>query len=205
MITVSNISLCVLLSVFSLSSDEGKLLIPLKAIDRSSTNSIVLTAIGEFGLMRKERPGIPAHYHTGIDIKRPSDNYISEPIFSIMEGVVISKRTDGPYAQLIIEHQDERGKFWTLYEHIAGIEVELYQPVTPDRPIARFMNTMELDKYGWQFDHFHFEVLKVAPIPLQKDRTKPERHFSSYTLVCYTREDLRKYFHHPLEFLSERL
>jgi hypothetical protein len=196
-----------LLSYLSLPGHTGQVgyLSPVNTHNRQSARQIALTDIGEFGLMRKERPGIPAHYHTGIDIKRPSDNYISEPIFAISEGVIISKRTDGPYAQLIIEHQDGSGKFWTLYEHIAGIEAELHQPVSPNRPIARFMNKRELDEYGWQFDHFHFEVLRVPPIPLQKDRTKPERHFSSYTLVCYTREDLRKYFYHPLEFLSERL
>ncbi|MEQ8809844.1 MAG: M23 family metallopeptidase [Imperialibacter sp.] len=173
--------------------------------NRQSASQIALTDIGEFGLMRKERPGIPAHYHTGIDIKRPTRNYFDEPIFPVKDGLVISKRTDGPYAQLIIEHQDRRGKFWTLYEHIAGIEVELHQPVSPDRPIARFMNKKELDEYGWQFDHFHFEVLKTRPLALKPDSTKPERHFSSYTLTCYTRDDLRKHFHHPMEFLKERL
>lgn len=186
-------------------SFETSFFLPINAGGRTSVNAIVLTDIGEFGLMRKERPGIPAHYHTGIDIKRPTRNYFDEPIFPVKDGLVISKRTDGPYAQLIIEHQDGRGKFWTLYEHIAGIEVELHQPVSPDRPIARFMNKMELNKYGWQFDHFHFEVLKTRPLALKPDSTKPERYFYSYTLTCYTRDDLRKHFHHPMEFLKERL
>lgn len=186
-------------------TNQVEFLSPVNTTNRRMVSQITLTDIGEFGLMRKERPGIPAHYHTGIDIKRPTRNYFDEPIFPVKDGLVISKRTDGPYAQLIIEHQDGRGKFWTLYEHIAGIEVELHQPVSPDRPIARFMNKKELDEYGWQFDHFHFEVLKTRPLALKPDSTKPERHFSSYTLTCYTRDDLRKYFHHPMEFLKERL
>lgn len=186
-------------------TNQVEFLSPVNTTNRRMVSQITLTDIGEFGLMRKERPGIPAHYHTGIDIKRPTRNYFDEPIFPVKDGLVISKRTDGPYAQLIIEHQDGMGKFWTLYEHIAGIEVELHQPVSPDRPIARFMNKKELDEYGWQFDHFHFEVLKTRPLALKPDSTKPERHFSSYTLTCYTRDDLRKYFHHPMEFLKERL
>ncbi|MCG8580587.1 MAG: M23 family metallopeptidase [Bacteroidales bacterium] len=178
--------------------------IPVKTTDRSSINNIELTEIGEFGLLRKERPGIPAHFHTGIDIKRPNRNYHSESIYPISEGIVISKRQDGPYAQLIIEHENEH-KFWTVYEHIAGIEVNLYDYVSPETPIARFMNENELNRYGWQFDHFHFEILKVQPIKLKRDHSKPERLFASYTLACYTIDDLNKYFYNPLEFLDKRL
>ena len=139
--------------------------LPIDTINRKLTDTLLLTDIGEFGLLRKERPGIPAHYHTGIDIKRPSTNYINEPIFPICDGIVISKREDGPFAQIIVEHQHDK-KFWTVYEHIAGITVDLFDHVTPSSPIARFMNTGELDRYGWQFDHFHFEILKEQPIKL---------------------------------------
>ncbi|WP_064967588.1 M23 family metallopeptidase [Tenacibaculum ovolyticum] len=178
--------------------------LPVNALDRNSISSLKLTGIGEFGLLRKERPKVPAHYHTGIDIKRPTNNYESEPIFPIFEGVVISKREDGPYAQLIIEHGDNH-KFWTVYEHIAGIEVNLFDHVNTDTKIARFMNRNELNKYGWQFDHFHFEVLKVQPFKLKRNNLKPERLFSSYTLVAYTKEDLNKYFYDPLDFLEKHL
>ncbi|WP_289054038.1 M23 family metallopeptidase [Carboxylicivirga marina] len=178
--------------------------IPINAPIGSSTSLLKLTEIGEFGLMRKERPGVPAHFHTGIDIKRPSNNYQSEPIFPIANGIVISKRVDGPYAQLIIEHEGEQ-RFWTVYEHIAGIEVNLFDRVKHDQPIARFMNRNELNRYGWQFDHFHFEILKVEPMRLKQEQSKPERLFASYTLACYTKEDLDKYFYHPLDFLSHYL
>ncbi|WP_237275900.1 M23 family metallopeptidase [Tenacibaculum ovolyticum] len=178
--------------------------LPVNVLERNSVNSLKLTKIGEFGLLRKERPKVPAHYHTGIDIKRPTNNYESEPIFPIFEGVVISKREDGPYAQLIIEHGDNH-KFWTVYEHIAGIEVNLYDHVNIDTKIARFMNKRELNRYGWQFDHFHFEVLKVQPFKLKRNNLKLERLFSSYTLVAYTKEDLNKYFYDPLDFLEEHL
>ena len=146
--------------------------VPINTPNRKSIEFIELTNIGQFGLLRKERPGIPAHYHTGIDIKRPKNNYQDEPIFPISEGMVISKRQDGPYAQLILEHGNEL-KFWTVYEHIAGIKVNLFDKVNAKTPIARFMNKNELNKYGWQFDHFHFEVLKVKPIQLKRDNSKP--------------------------------
>lgn len=179
--------------------------LPVKLANRKSTEALQLTGIGEFGLIRKERPGIPAHYHTGIDIKRPNNNYEDEPIFPVTDGVVISKRVDGAYAQLIIEHKLNAKKFWTVYEHIAGIRVNVGEPVTPASPIARFMNRYELNKHGWQFDHFHFEVLKIAPAKIKPNDARPDRYFSSYTLVSYTKEDLKKYFHHPIEFFKEQL
>ena len=177
--------------------------LPVEADDRKSLDQIELTKIGEFGLLRKARPKVPAHYHTGIDIKRPSANYLDEPVFPIAEGVVISKRQDGPYAQIIVEHED--GKFWTVYEHIAGIKVGLFDHVSPDTPIARFMNKEELNRYGWHFDHIHFEVLKVRPIQLKRESKHPNRLFASYTLVCYTKEDLYKYFYDPVDFFEKYL
>jgi len=189
---------------FISSSLEFEYNLPINTADRRSINSMELTKIGQFGLLRKERPGVPAHLHTGIDIKRSTKNYHEEPIFPIFEGIVISKRQDGPYAQLIIEHENEH-KFWTVYEHIAGIEVNLYEFVNPETPIARFMNKNELNKYGWQFDHFHFEILKTQPIRIKQNRLHPERLFASHTLRCYSQEDLEKYFYHPLDFLEKYL
>lgn len=179
--------------------------LPIRTDNRKSIESVQLTEIGEFAVMRKERPKVPAHFHTGIDIKRPGKNYIDEPVFAVAEGIVISKREDGPYAQLIIEHQIEKQKFWTVYEHIAGLRVSLHERVTPAKPIARFMNEAELDKYGWQFDHFHFEILKVAPIPVRFDPAKPQRLFNSYSLICYSKNELHKYFYDPLVFLRTQL
>ncbi|MBL7833447.1 MAG: M23 family metallopeptidase [Cyclobacteriaceae bacterium] len=178
--------------------------LPIRTDNRKAIGSVQLTEIGEFAVMRKERPKVPAHFHTGIDIKRPGKNYVDEPIFAVAEGTVISKRDDGPYAQLIIEHQTEKQKFWTVYEHIAGLRVSLHERVTPAKPIARFMNEVELNKYGWQFDHFHFEILKVAPIPVRVDPAKPQRLFNSYSLVCYSKSDLDKYFYDPLNFLRKQ-
>lgn len=179
--------------------------LPIRSEDVKLVEQLELTQIGEFGVIRKARPKVPAHYHTGIDIKRPSKNYIDEPVFPICEGVVISKREDGPYAQIIIEHDSYDGKFWTVYEHIAGIDVGLFHEVNPKRPIARFMNKEELGRYGWHFDHVHFEVLKVRPIKLERSNSKPNRLYASYSLVCYTKEDLYKYFYDPVVFLQRHV
>jgi len=169
---------------------------------KSDISAIKLSKIGQFGLLRKPRPGIPAHYHTGIDIKRPSDNYEDEPVFPIYKGKVISMRRDGPYANLIIEHEYNSKKFWSLYEHISGIIVNLKENVNPDQPIVHFMNTNELDRYGWQFDHFHLEILKVQPVKMVSTREHPDLFYKSYSLVCYTEEDLNKYYYNPIEFLQ---
>ncbi|MEQ9168029.1 MAG: M23 family metallopeptidase [Fulvivirga sp.] len=198
----SILSYC-LICVFSLQSKDIHL--PIDVADRMSFYEIALTEIGEFGLSRKARPSIPEHLHTGIDIKRPSDNYDDEPIYPIADGLVISKREDGPYAQLIIEHNIQGQYFWTVYEHIAGIKVGLHQPVSTNEPIARFFNRMELDTHGWQFDHFHFEILKVRHIQIRPQAYLPERLFKSYTLDCFTEEKLNSLFYNPLSFFAERL
>ena len=182
-----------------------QVLIPVQVKNRKSCSEIRLTKIGQFGLMRKARPNVPGHYHTGIDIMRPGKNYISEPIFPVAEGTVVSKRTVGPYANLIIEHKISGSKVWSLYEHIAGIKVNVNDAVRSDTPIARFMNKKELDAYGWQFDHFHFELLKVEPRKLKPSKANPERFYNSYTLTCYTSTDLKKYYFNPIEYFSSHL
>lgn len=198
--TTLQISLFLLFIQFHLSAQE--VLLPIDVHNRKSFNELQLTEIGDFGLMRKVRPKVPAHFHTGIDIKRPNNNYDVNPIFSIASGIVISKREDGPYAQLIIEHSIDGDAFWTVYEHIAGIRVELNDRVDPEIPIARFMNKPELNQYGWQFDHFHFEILKIPPTKLNPHPKTPDRHFNSHTLICYTEEELHHYFYHPLAFFG---
>jgi hypothetical protein len=166
-------------------------------------SDIKLSEIGDFGHIRKARKNVPEHYHTGIDIKRPSKNYTNEPVFTLADGVIISVRDDGPFAQIIIEHLQNRLKFWTLYEHISGIAIKVNDKVKAGFPIARFMNREELNKYGWQFDHFHLEVLKIKPMPLKPDNKHPERFYTSYSLICYKKEDLDKYYYEPLSFFEK--
>jgi murein DD-endopeptidase MepM/ murein hydrolase activator NlpD len=177
--------------------------IPVLLKDRSNIELIKLTKIGNFGEKRKERISIPSHLHTGIDIIRPSGNYENEPVFSICQGIVISVRNDGPFAQVIIEHALEDGnKIWSVYEHIACILVNVGEHIDSNKPIARFMNKTELNKYGWQFDHFHFEILKVAPKKVRFNPALPHRFYATYNLECYTPETLNKYYFDPIKFFQ---
>lgn len=185
---------------------SSKYFIPINSEDRNNLESIQLTDIGEFGIVRKARPNVPEHLHTGIDIKRPDNNYIDEPIFPITNGIVISIRDDGPYAQIIIEHKlDGEEKFWSIYEHIAGIKVEIYDEVTPELPIARFMTKNELDNYGWQFDHFHLEILKTEPNKREPTKDNPTLFYTSYWNKCLNEADLNKYYYNPINFLKFKL
>ncbi len=198
------ITLTSLFQLFLLVTFAQEIRLPVSTADRSALETLRLTEIGKFGLKRKSRPGIPAHLHTGIDIRRPKSNFVNEPIFPISEGVVISKRSDGPFAQLIIEHRSKAGSYWTIYEHIAGIEVTLWEPVNPDTPIARFMNLKELNRYGWQFDHLHLEVMKIRPIQLT-DPSNPERKFTTYSLSCFEESELLSRYFNPIDFLKSNL
>lgn len=162
-----------------------------------------LTEIGFFGLPRKERPTVPAHLHTGIDIKRANGNYRNAPIFPVADGLVISKRADGAYAQLILEHELDGKMFWTVYEHIAEIEVEVNDWVTNQQHLARFFNQEELNKHGWQFDHFHFEIIKKRPLKIAPTMRTPQRHFRSYTLICFDEKLLYDHFFDPITFLAQ--
>ncbi len=168
-------------------------------------DSVRLTSIGAFGLLRKARPGVPAHLHAGVDLARPSRNYRDEPVYPATAGVVVSLRDDGPFAQLIVEHTlPDKSKLWTVYEHLAGIRCALGDTVSPAEPIARFMNRSELDRHGWQFDHLHLEIMKVPPRPRRPDLRLPLCRYLTYGLTCYTREDLESKYLDPLECLGAK-
>ena len=186
-------------------STGHEVLLPINSKDRSSIYELNLSEIGEFGLIRKARPNVKRHYHTGIDIERPGSNYENNPIFPITDGIVISIREDGPFAQLIIEHRLENQTIWSVYEHISGITVDVNDVVNLKQAIARFMNKNELNKYGWQFDHFHLEILKQPPIKLKTDPRHPKRHFNSYSLMCYHEDELLSHFYNPIAFFESNL
>jgi murein DD-endopeptidase MepM/ murein hydrolase activator NlpD len=180
-------------------------LLPVSSTDRKAWQSVQLTRIGMFGLQRKARPGIPAHLHTGIDIKRPGQNWHAAPIYPVFEGKVISIRDDGPFAQIIIVHKmPGGGSVWTVYEHIAGITVSLDDIVSAHVPIARFMNKSELNNFGRQFNHLHLEILKHPPRLLEPTAQTPYRRYGTYSLECHTETELDRYYYNPIEFLKAR-
>lgn len=182
-----------------------KWFLPILSENRQSLRDVRITHIGTFGLLRKARPGIPAHLHTGVDLKRPKPYHAEEPVFPAAEGVVVSLREDGPFAQIIVQHDLPNSKrLWTVYEHVAGIRIRLNEEVVPNRAIARFMNRDELNRYGWHFNHVHFEVMKVKPPSKKPDKKRPFLRYGTYCLVCYTPKDLDAKYHNPLEFLKRR-
>jgi hypothetical protein len=180
-------------------------LLPIAAQNRHSIEELRLTEIGAFGVRRKAQPNVKSHLHAGIDIRRPGINYEQNPVFAVAPGSVISVRDDGPYAKIIIEHQIDGESFWSVYEHISGIRVQPGDVVKPEQPIARFMNRTELDNYGWQFDHFHLEILKVPPLQLRRNPKLPGYRFNSYTLMCFSEQELSKYFFDPMFFFKTHL
>ncbi|MFP4680239.1 MAG: M23 family metallopeptidase [Chitinispirillaceae bacterium] len=197
------ITCSILLFFFSGFAQEWKL--PVASPTRRSVEEIHLTELGVFGMMRKERPGIGTLHHTGIDIRRPDSSYSDQPIYPAAPGEVISVREDGPYGQIIIRHDDDtHGELWTVYEHIGSIVVSPGDKVFPDFPIAYFFTTEELDQYGWQFNHVHFEIVKSPPRRVEPSFDLPDRHYISYTLECLTREQLGRYMIDPMEFFREK-
>lgn len=182
---------------------ESPWLLPINTPSRKSFNGVQRTSIGEFGVMRKARKGIPAHFHTGIDLKRPSGNYVNEPIFPASNGVIVSLRDDGPFSQIIIEHTAIDGKkVWTVYEHLVPSGSVLGRHVSPADTIGRFFSREELQRYGWQFDHLHFEIMKVPPPVTRYREELPQYRFSTYALVCYTREILEERMIDPIIFFD---
>jgi len=193
----------VVLMFFVSANATAQWFLPVQSAARASATEIKLTPIGQFGLMRKARKGIPAHLHTGIDIMRRGQNYIDEPVFPASEGIVISVRDDGPFAQIIIEHEDRLlGKLWTVYEHVSGIRCSLGQKVYSQDTIARFFSREELNYYGWQFDHLHFEVMKAPPLTVQRRKELPHFRFTTYALTCYTREQLEERMIDPMRMFK---
>ena len=62
----------------------------------------------------------------------------------------------------------------------------------------------ELDKFGWQFNHIHLEILKHPPRPLKPTAQTPYRRYGTYSLECYTEKELDRYYYNPIEFLKAR-
>ncbi len=173
--------------------------LPINAQNRKSFQQMSLTQIGHFGMWRVERPSVPGHYHTAIDIHRPDSNYKASPVYPINNGTVISMRDDGAYAQIIISHGDT---IWSVYEHISGIEVETGEIVDPQTVIARFMNSKELNRYGWHFDHIHLEIMKKKPYIRKGYPTQPHLKFGTYSLTCYSKEELNSNYFDPTLFYN---
>jgi murein DD-endopeptidase MepM/ murein hydrolase activator NlpD len=166
---------------------------------------VQLTEIGAFGLLRKARPAVPAHYHTGIDIVRPDSQYYKQPIFPAKEGVVVSIYDNGPFSQIVIKHTDNNINYWTVYEHLHVKIRKINIPISPFDTIGYYFCKDELNRYGWQFNHFHFEILKIEPPRIQMIKDNSLRYYKTFGIVCFTREELFVRQENPLEFLYGKI
>jgi hypothetical protein len=166
---------------------------------------VQLTGIGAFGLLRKARPAVPAHYHTGIDIVRPDSQYYKQPIFPAKEGVIVSIYDNGPFSQIVIKHAGNNKNYWTVYEHLHIRIKKINIAVTPFDTIGYFFSKDELNRYGWQFNHFHFEILKLEPPKLKSSEIKSLRYYKTFGILCFSREELIARQENPLEFLCGKV
>ncbi|MBC8043263.1 MAG: M23 family metallopeptidase [Rhizobacter sp.] len=183
---------------------QSQWLLPLEVENRASLRNVRLTNIGAFALPRKTRPTVSTHLHAGIDFARWARDKDTVRVFAASAGKVISVRTDGAFAQIIIEHHDRGKKLWTVYEHVAGIRVRPGEMVSSQTVIARLMSREELVHYGWQFNHLHFEILIAPPKPLVPTLRTPHRYFMTYALECETEAELLQRYINPPEFFKSR-
>lgn len=174
---------------------------PLQSPFFHSEKKLTLTGIGEFGMWRKDRPGIPGHFHAGIDLARPVPDHEEVLIYPVAKGILISIRQKGPWSQVIIEHGKGRTVWWSVYEHFIPDTGKPGDPVHPDQPIGRLMTLSELNRYGWQFNHLHLELMKILPVPLKPTKEEPDRRFITHGLACFNREKLRKTYWNPADWL----
>jgi murein DD-endopeptidase MepM/ murein hydrolase activator NlpD len=193
------IATILLIIAFSLTS-SAQWLLPLNYTDRSEVSSAKITTIGTFGAIRKARVSIPAHYHTGVDLVRPDTTYRNNPVFPASAGKVISILDNGPYSQVIVRH--ERCNIWTVYEHI-HVYIKDTVEVSPFDTIGFLFNSEELKKYGTQFNHLHFEIMKVDPPRIAPLPQFPLRVFKTYSILCISQADLYSKMEDPLRFISQ--
>jgi hypothetical protein len=164
-------------------------------------DDVKLSNIGRFGLLRVARPTVPAHYHTGIDIVRPDTNYWNQPVFPASKGNIVSIIDDGPFSQIIIMHEAGGKNYWTVYEHLHVREKDIGKEVDWNDTIGWYFNKNELTTYGWQFDHLHFEILKIEPAPVKPTKRYPARQYQTYAITCSTKKELETRQENPVEFL----
>lgn len=145
--------------------------------------------IGRYGDYRKSH--IRGHKHSGIDIK----GNLSEPVYSIGQGMVSHIFRDFPHKTVYIRHQDKRGiPFYSVYIHLEDIQVHQGEKVTENTIIGRLFNPKELDQSDFGTPpHLHFEIRHNID-------DKGNASFS-----CMTMGELNNYCMDPLTFFEKGL
>jgi len=100
-----------------------------------------------------------------------------------------------PQRRITIEHiLPDRTKVWSVYIHIMAEKVKVGHIVNTETVIARLMNPVELENFGWEYHHIHLEIMKKLP-PFASE------FYERKTFTCYTEDEVDEYFYDPVIFL----
>lgn len=148
----------------------------------------------------KENAGFLAkrtgHLHTGIDLINPMGGQ-GEKVYAAAAGRVVSIYAKEPNRSIMIQHSLPCGEtLWTVYVHVGKVKVRLGELVRSDTVIAYLMDEHQLNYYGWEFNHLHFEVLKFP-------RINEVGKYLSFSTGCKTRKEVKKHFYNPIDFLKK--
>ena len=97
--------------------------------------------------------------HMGIDVFAPSGTPVHAPLAGRVASVVYNADPLDYGHTLILEHEGEGARFWTLYGHLGGSLPGLCQPgqeVAPGQVIAHLGDWPE--NGGWA-PHLHFQIM----------------------------------------------
>ena len=162
--------------------------LPLKTTSRKDLSAIRWDPNGQFMARRYK------HLHTGIDLMNQG---AGEAVYAASCGKVVSLYATEPNKAVMIQHHLPSGQIvWTVYVHVTRIKVQVGDVVTSKTVIAHLMNENQLDKYGWTFNHLHFEILK-------RPRKNKAGKYLSYSTKCKTKEEVRMHFLDPIGFLEK--
>ena len=167
-------------------------LIPLDIHSRKDFNRLYVGNNSDF--LAKRSAG---HLHTGIDISDDSRKP-GRKVFAAATGKVVSIYAVEPHRAIMIQHiLPSETTIYSVYVHVTDIKVSIGDIVDNSSHIANLMNRKQLDLYGWDFNHLHFEILREPRI--QEDTGK----YLSFSTKCKTEEAVMKHFYNPELFLKE--
>jgi murein DD-endopeptidase MepM/ murein hydrolase activator NlpD len=158
----------------------------------------------DFGLIKWEKdayflsPRIGGHLHTGVDLMKYNQD-AGAKVYATSAGRVVSIYAREPNKSIMIMHKLTTGEsIYSVYAHITDVQVSVGDTVDSNSFIAHLMNVEQLDKYGWKFNHVHFEILKKEP------RVGETGNLLSYSVLCRTKEQVDQHFYNPVSFLKEK-
>jgi murein DD-endopeptidase MepM/ murein hydrolase activator NlpD len=177
-------------------------LLPLDTGNRLDWSTIVFESDAHFKALRRTGRYRGTRLHTGLDLQNGGRMGTlggpGEMVYAIAAGEVVKISGSLPNKRMVISHQlPDCLTVWSSYLHIADPRVREGEQVTPQTVIARRLNTAELRRYGWGYNHLHFEIFKKLPVPRNN-------HYTWMSQFCYTSGQVDRYFFNPYDFLNDR-